>query len=561
MNTANTAPEPETPFHEILHFFPYDEAGCRSTIRRAARFGILENESAEDILEGIQEVLPAKLKPKITIAEIRDYIRQAEQAHAAGRVSEPEAMDNNILSIPTPRPPAAIREVKADKSSDAAPKYLLTELGNAERFANEHNALVRYVSPWKKWLYYDGKRWNPTASEKVRQLAHQTSKQFYNLAAKEVEPRRAKELADWGNVSCRSTSISAMLKEASALLAIDPSQLDADPWLFNCDNVTIDLRTQTPRPHRKEDFITKISHVTYDPKATAPIFGKVLSTALPQTSIDFIQRFFGYCMTGSTKEQVVHIWVGCGANSKSTLHSPIQNALGDYAKTTRPETLMVKRGDTIPSDLAKLKGARLVTAAEAEDGHKLAESAIKQWTGGDKVQARVMYGDWFEFTPEFKILLCTNHKPIISGVDHAIWRRIRLIPFTVTIPDAEQDKDLPEKLNRELSGVLNWILTGLKKWLADGLGYPEEVREATANYQAEQSVINVFLECNCITLPDETVEADKLFKAFDNWRSNEGQPKITQTKFGTLLGQLGYKKGRLPGSGRITYVGIGLNAI
>jgi putative DNA primase/helicase len=415
------------------------------------------------------------------------------------------------------------------------------------------------VSPWKKWLFYDGKRWNPTASEQVRRLAHETVKHFYLLAAKEVDRDRAKELADWGNVSCRSSAISAMLKEASALLAIDPSQLDRDPWLFNCDNLTIDLRTQTARPHSKADFITKISPVTYDPKATAPIFGKVLATALPQTSIDFIQRFAGYSATGSTKEQVISIWEGSGANSKSTINSPIQNALGDYAKTTRPETLMVKRGDTIPSDLAKLKGARLVTAAEAEDGHKLAESAIKQWTGGDKVQARFMYGDWFEFTPEFKMLLLTNHKPIISGLEHAIWRRIRLIPFTVRIPDAEQDKDLPEKLNRELSGVLNWILAGLKKWLADGLGYPEEVREATANYQAEQSVINIFLETNCLTQPDAMVEAGKLFKAFDQWRSTEGQPKMTQTKFGTLLTQLGYKKGRLPGSGRTTYDGIRLN--
>jgi putative DNA primase/helicase len=438
--------------------------------------------------------------------------------------------------------------------------YQLTELGNAERFADQHRDTARYVPQWKRWIFYDEKRWCPSADEKVRKLAHQTVKELYADAYKETDVDRAKKLAQWAASSCKSAAISAMLKEASALLSIDPSALDADPWLFNCENVTIDLRTQTPRPHCKEDFITKISPVTYDPSATAHIFKNTLSRCLPQTSIEYIQRFSGYSATGSTKEQVINIWQGGGANGKSTILNAITNALGDYAQTTRPETLMVKRSDGIPSDLAKLKGARLVTAAEAEDGHKLAESAIKQWTGGDKVQARALYADWFEFTPEFKILLCTNHKPIISGIDHAIWRRIRLVPFTVTIPDAEQDKDLPEKLNRELPGVLNWIIAGLKHWLADGLGYPDEVREATANYQAEQSVINVFLEGNCIIRPDAMVEAGTLFRTFDQWRINEGQPKITQTKFGTLLNQLGYKKGRLPGSGRVTYEGIGLNA-
>jgi putative DNA primase/helicase len=209
--------------------------------------------------------------------------------------------------------------------------------------------------------------------------------------------------------------------------------------------------------------------------------------------------------------------------------------------------------------LAKLKGARLVNAAEADDGHRLAEAAIKQWTGGDKIQARALYQDWFEFLPEFKILLLTNHKPIIAGIDHAIWRRIRLVPFTVTIPDNEQDKNLPEKLNRELPGILNWMLEGACLWLSDGLGYPKEIREATESYQSEQSLINVFLEDCCVVRADALVEATVLFAAFETWRTAEGHKQITQTKFGRMLAQLGFEKNRLAGLGRTVYRGIDVN--
>jgi putative DNA primase/helicase len=446
------------------------------------------------------------------------------------------------------------------KTNDANPdEYRLTELGNAERFAEQHKEYLRYVAPWKKWIYYNGKRWIIGADEIVRKLGHQTAKSFYAAAADETDREKAAKLAKWGAVSCRSSSISAMLKEAAALLTIDPALLDANPWFFNCENCTIDIRSLTTHDHRREDYITKIAPVVFDPKAAAPIFERTLKRCLPQNLIDYIQRFFGYCLTGSTREQKIDIWWGDGANGKSTSKNAITAVLGDYAQTTRPETLMVKRNDSIPSDLAKLKGARLVTAEEAEDGHRLAESAIKQMTGGDRIQARFLYADYFEFMPEFKILLCTNHKPIITGIDHAIWRRIQLVPFTVTIPEAEQDKDLPEKLNCELSGILNWMLIGAGGWLANGLECPEEVIEATANYQSEQSVINVFLEGRCIVRDDAMVEAGMLFREFDQWRINEGHRKLKQTKFGRMLAQLGFEKGRLPGSGRMVYRGIGLN--
>lgn len=438
--------------------------------------------------------------------------------------------------------------------------YHLTELGNAERFRDQHGDVVRYDSARKQWLLYDGKRWKVGAGDKVRRMAHKTAKNLYELAAQATDNDMTQKISKWAGQSCKSTSISAMLREAAALLSIDSAILDAGPWLFNCGNCTINLITGETHTHRKEDWLTKISPVDYDPDAKAPIFQKVLHTCFAgkQDLIDFLQRFAGYSLSGSIKEQCIFIWWGSGANGKSTILNALAEAAGDYAQTTRPETLMVKRGDGIPSDLAKLKGARLVTAAEAEDGHRLAESQIKQMTGGEKIQARALYQDWFEYVPEFKIILCTNHKPIIRGDDHAIWRRIRLVPFTVTIPEKDRDQDLPEKLKSELPGILAWMVTGAAEWLKNGLGMPTEVKEATDSYQSEQSVIQIFLDSCCIIKPDEIVESQVLFQMFDNWRTSEGHRKITQTKLGRMLSDLGFEKSRMPGVGRTVYLGLSL---
>ena len=219
---------------------------------------------------------------------------------------------------------------------------------------------------------------------------------------------------------------------------------------------------------------------------------------------------------------------------------------------------MVKYNNQNTSDLAKLKGARLVTAAEGEEGQRLAESAIKQMTGGEKIQARALYADWFEYTPEFKIILCTNHKPVIRGTDYAIWRRLRLIPFAETIPESEQDKNLSEKLQAELPGILRWVVEGAAKWLTHGLETPDSVKAATENYQSESNVIRSFLDLQCIESGAASVGATELFREFDRWRQDEGQRKIKQTKFGRMLSELGYEKSRQPGTGRMIYTGIGL---
>lgn len=474
-------------------------------------------------------------------------------------LSEPEAKQTIISGIEAgeKQPRTAPTIVKRGSKKF----YRLTELGNAERFRDQHGENVRFVPAWKKWLLYDGRRWKVGADDKIRRLAHKTAKNLYAIAAQEPDDDKAAKISGWAKQSCKSSSISAMIKEASALLAIDSSALDSNPWLFNCWNGTINMRTGAFHTHCKDDWLTKITPISYDPDSEAPLFKSVLHTCFAGNKelIDFVRRFTGYCMTGSTKEQCIIIWWGGGANGKSTIINPIAEALGDYAQTTRPETLMIKKSEGIPSDLAKLKGARLVTAAEAEDGHRLAESAIKQMTGGEKIQARALYQDWFEFVPEFKILLCTNHKPIIRGDDHAIWRRIRLIPFNITIPEQDRDKDLPEKLRDELPGILAWMVKGAAEWMKNGLGNPAEVKEATKSYQSEQDIISIFLDSCCTINPGIDVEAQQLYKEFCRWCSNEGHRKITQTKFGKMITDLGFKRTRTPGVGRVAYKGIDLN--
>ena len=436
----------------------------------------------------------------------------------------------------------------------------LTELGNAERFRDQHGNDVRYVPAWKKWIHYDGRRWKVGADDQIRRLAHDTVKGIYAEAAAAGDNDTALRVAKWAAQSCKSNSITALLREAGALLAIDPVILDADPWLLNCENYTLDLQHGPSfRPHRREDWITKIVPIEFDPTAKAPTFEKTLQTCFAgnQSLIDFLQRFIGYSATGSTREQAFAIWWGGGANGKSTILNAISEALGDYAQTTRPETFMAKNGDGIPSDLAKLKGARLVTASESEDGQRLAESQIKQITGGELIQARALYQDWFEYRPQFKLVLCTNHRPVIRGDDHAIWRRIMLVPFTVTIPPGEQDKDLADKLRAELPGIFTWITHGAGDWVQRGLDTPEAVRAATAGYQSESNVIGNFIESVCTVQQGAEVEAGALFSEFDRWRMREGLRKITLTKFGRMLPQLGFEKARGV-AGRTIYRGIGL---
>ncbi|GHU12348.1 hypothetical protein FACS1894161_0380 [Spirochaetia bacterium] len=245
-------------------------------------------------------------------------------------------------------------------------------------------------------------------------------------------------------------------------LNVKTDHLDTNPWLLNVENGTVDLRTGELREHRQEDMITKIAHVTYDKNADCPIWRNFLMEIMNYNAelIRFIQTAAGWAITGNTSEQSMFILFGTGANGKSTFLNTIMNLLGDYAIATPTETFMKKSGDQITNDIARLRGTRSVTTTEAEQRRRLSEPLIRQITGNDRMTARFLYGEFFSFVPTFKIFMATNHKPVIKGTDHGIWRRIKLIPFTNRIPEEKQDKNLEEKLRAEASGILNWLLEG-----------------------------------------------------------------------------------------------------
>lgn len=267
-------------------------------------------------------------------------------------------------------------------------------------------------------------------------------------------------------------------------LAILPATLDAHTWWLNVDNGTLDLRNGTLRPHERRDYLTQLCPVAYDPAAKCPTWLQFLETILGRDGdlVVYVQRLVGYCLTGSTREHVLPFLYGVGANGKSTFIGTLLAMLGSDYAIKAPSDLLLAKQDTHPTERADLFGKRLVACVEVEDGRRLAESLVKELTGGDRVRARRMREDFWEFPATHKIWLAANHKPTVRGIDLGIWRRIKLLPFTVVIPDDQQDKDLPVKLLDELPGILAWAVEGCRQWLVDGLREPACVRSATGDY-------------------------------------------------------------------------------
>jgi putative DNA primase/helicase len=338
--------------------------------------------------------------------------------------------------------------------------------------------------------------------------------------------------------------------------AVTPENFDAEPWLLNVENGTLDLRTGSLKPHSRNDLITKIAPISYDKNAMCPIWDTFLNEIMPGDPdlIRFLQKAVGYSLTGDTSEQVVFILFGTGANGKSTFINTILHLLGGYALQTATETLLVKKhGTGIPNDLARLKGARFVAAVEAEQGRPLAEALVKQLTGGDPIVARFLYGEYFQFYPTFKLFLSVNHKPIIKGSDHGIWRRIRLIPFNVTFPLCKRDPNLSTKLKAELPGILRWAAEGCLLWQKEKLAPPAAVKAATEDYRTEMDVVGDFIRECCDELPDEKTPFKDLFAKYTTWSLVNGDSFPDQKEFAQALSERGSAPGINKALGRFRW--------
>jgi putative DNA primase/helicase len=440
----------------------------------------------------------------------------------------------------------------------------LTDSGNARRFADQHGTDLRYCHLWNKWLVWNGFRWRRDETGEVSRRAKDTVRRIYAEASSIYDEKVRPRLSQHAVKSEGAHAIKAMiyLAQSEPGMALAPNDLDANPWLLNVKNGTINLRDGTFYPPRREDLLTKLAPVEYDPMAKCPTWDNFLSRIMDDSEemIEFLQRSIGYALTGDVSEQCLFFFYGTGANGKTTFLNTIQEMLGDYAKSAAPDLLVKKHGDSHPTDRADLQGSRFVVTVEVEAGKQMAEALVKQLTGGDKIKARFMRQDLFEFPPTFKLFFAANHKPPIRGTDYAIWRRIRLVPFNVTIPDSEQDKRLPEKLKEELPGILVWAVKGcLAWWKNKDLGIPKEVEKATSTYRSEMDVLEIFLKDNCVIGNKNKVKAGELYEVYSKWCDQNGErAKLNNRDFSQRLKEKGYENNRGKG-GNFYWGGIALN--
>lgn len=422
-----------------------------------------------------------------------------------------------------------------------------TDLGNAERFVAFAGDRFRYCHAWGCWFHYDGARWRRDGDGEAVRAARDTLRAVAAEAESIPDEEHRSELVAHALESESSARISAMLTLAQSLLPIAPEALDAHPDLLNVANGTLDLRTGVLRPHDREDYLTRIVEVAYDPEATCPLWEAFLQRIMGGNArlMRFLQLAVGYSLTGHTSEQVLLLLYGTGANGKSTFLETLRALLGDLAAVADFTTFLKRDNEGVRNDLARLVGIRLVSAVEAESGRPLAEALVKQLTGGDTITARFLFREFFDFKPQFKIWLAANHKPAVSGSDHGIWRRIRLVPFTVTIPDDEQDKKLPQRLAAELPGILAWAVRGCMEWRANGLGVPDEVRAATASYREEMDVFGAFFEERCFFAAGAVVASKDLNDAYAAWCEANGERARTAKALATALRERGLETGRL----------------
>ena len=427
------------------------------------------------------------------------------------------------------------------------PHFNCSDLGNAERLSNNFGDKVRYCHTWNKWMVWDQIKWTEDDTGYVRQLAKKTVRKIYDEAQSCTDDHQRQTIAKHALSSESKSRIDAMVSLAQSELPVQPGQFDKKRFLLNCQNGTIDLKTGTIEPHNKKNYITKLAPVDFDETATCPIWNEFLSRIMDnnQDLIKFLQRAVGYAFTGDVGEQCLFLFWGSGANGKSTFLRTIGNLLGDYSQHTATETLLVKKKGAIPNDIARMKGSRFVTASESEQEHKLAENLIKQMTGDDIISARFLHQEWFEFEPEHKIFLGTNNKPIIKGNDYAIWRRIKLVPFKVCIPEEERDKDLINKLKDEYSGILNWAIEGCIEWQLYGLGTPPEVTEATEEYRNEMDLLSDFINGCCTEGPELNVPSKNLYLAYTKWCEDNGEYQLKQASFGRKLREKGFESKQL----------------
>ena len=425
-----------------------------------------------------------------------------------------------------------------------------TEDALALTFTRRYHRDWRYVAAWGRWLVWDGQRWRTedtlAAADLIRGVCRHAAVQADN-------PKVAAKLATSGTVGGVER-----LARADRRHAATTAEWDADPWLLNTPGGVVDLRTGRMRAHDRADRMTKITTAT--PGGDCPTWRQFIDEVTGgDTELQaYLQRMAGYALTGSTQEHALFFLYGTGANGKSVFVNTLATILGDYAANAPMDTFMETRSDRHPTDMAGLRGARFVAAIETEQGRRWAESKVKSLTGGDKISARFMRQDFFEFFPQFKLFVAGNHKPAIRNIDEAMKRRLHLIPFTITVPPERRDKLLQHKLLAERDGILAWAVQGCLAWQRLGrLDPPPRVLEATEEYFEAEDALGRWLEERCVREPNAKSLTAELFADWKYWAESAGEFVGSQRRFSDLLITRGLEKWRNTAGVR-GFRGIGL---
>jgi putative DNA primase/helicase len=435
---------------------------------------------------------------------------------------------------------ASVAEIRARRLADH---------GNAQRLIDHHGDDLRYV-PGSGWYVWDGTRWLRDGTGEIIRKARDLVDLLYaeaDFAGAKYgdEDKRVRLLHQHAKASASRHGVDSMiaLARSDERVVLPAAALDADPYLLNAPNGTIDLRTGQLRPHDRADLISHRVAVPFDAEAEAPVWRKFLATVLPDEAVRaYAQRMAGQAALGTNEDELLHVHWGPGANGKTKFGETITTALGDYAATRAAELFLDERRGVGPRpELVSLRGVRLLSASETEQDRRLSTALVKALTGGDTLAARRLYeNEIVEFVPVFSPWLRTNHRPAIRDQSEAAWRRVRLLPFTVTIPRAERDKHLQNRLNAELVGVLAWIVDGARAYLSDGLDPPEAVTAATDAYREEENIVGAFIADRCLIGADYSAPAGPLFTAWQEWAKEHGEKPGTQTSFGKALTEAGY---------------------
>jgi putative DNA primase/helicase len=435
------------------------------------------------------------------------------------------------------------------------PEQTISIAGSEDAFAiafvETHSDRFRYVDEWGQWMEYDGTRWGKDKTTHVFDLARLICREIA-VAANDAG---AKKIA-----SARTRAAVVSLAQSDRKIVATSDQWDADPWLLNTPDGVVDLKNGKMREHRASDYMIKMSRVAPNAKCQTPLWQKFLDRSVPDRELQrYLQRAVGYALTGLTIEEVLFFLWGDGRNGKGVFVNTIAWIMGDYHEQSSMDTFVVSTTERHPTDLAKLRGARLVTATETEEGKRWDEAKIKMLTGSDPITARFMRADFFTYQPQFTLLISGNNKPGLRSVDAAIRARLKLIPFTVYIPPEERDLHLKEKLKAEAPGILAWAIRGCIDWQRSGMHEPKIVIDATNQYLAAEDTFKLWLDDECVVGEGQWESAGQLYASWQEWAAAHGEKYIINSKrFNQKLEAGGFEQDRR-GKGRTRgYTGLAL---